>query len=166
MGVEHGDKGDGAMNVYGCNARRSEKLAPCPFCGNDATFVEYKGGYLVKCPACDCMMAYQISITGREIVPFSDEEHALGKWNHRLGGVAHGRRYTGGAQEEILDLRNYRVSLIVDVFRRRAGETVMAGEIASDTGLTPRQVNNLMHYIKQNYPQVKGLPGRGYVWEE
>ena len=167
MGVEHGDKRGGSMNVYGCDVFRSGALAPCPFCDNDVTFVKYNDGLIIKCPVCDCMMARQISISSKVIVPFKDEEQGAKAWNNRLGVTEHGRAFSGSVAPRILSLREQRVRKIVDCIKRRKGEIVHAKEIASDVGLTDRQVSNLMHYIKRKYPEVQNIEGKlGYTWKE
>ena len=159
MGVFKLEKGD---------ARRSGKLAPCPFCNNDATFINYRGGFLVKCPVCDCMKALQISVVYGTIVPFKTEEDAIKSWNKRLGVMEHGRALMpDGTTVGILAARDKRARLIIDCFERRKGEVLHCKSIAEDTGIKSSVVNNTMNYVKKICPNIVSLKNHGgYAWKE
>lgn len=171
LGVEHADMIWGCVTIKALNmgemeVHRKRGLAPCPICDGDAVFVEYGGGYFIKCSWCECMIARQISVTTETILPFETEEQAAKVWNRRKGVEVAPKPMSGmTSMEDVLKARNERCIKIVNAIGKQRGERITVGEIAADIGLTKPIVTNMMPYVKSKYPQVKA-DNMGYYWEE
>ena len=85
-----------AGNPVSSPAGQGDDLLPCPFCGNNAEFVPYKGnGLTVKCKSMGCIQRHQRTLRyGIEWLRASMTEH----WNARALAARQ-----PGAQEEVTD---------------------------------------------------------------
>ena len=148
--------------INGAVTKHKRALKPCPLCGEDSLLVEYDGGYFVKCTACDCMVARQISIITETIIPFEDEDAAIKVWNKRNGI---GKDSLDPAA--ILERRIERADALAQAIKNADGGILTITDLISETGISRSIIKNMMHFVKERYPEIKSVRGKaGYYWED